>query len=191
MEIKKSVPLILLLFFFGQVFAQDAGYVVKGTLSTRLTLSPSYMFTGQQSYFYLHGSAGYYLSNHISADGEIYFYTGKLSPGISIYSYNHSLFFGASKHFIKGNHDLFLGIQPGISLTKLNAAALNISSTKAGIDPLFSVVGGYNFYVNRFFHFFFMGRYVIGEHTYDVHEDLSDVRISAGLGFNLNLLKIK
>ena len=59
------------------------------------------------------------------------------------------------------------------------------------MNPLASLVIGYNYYVHRYFHFFVQTRFIAGQHLYNEHKDLSEFRFSAGLGFNINTIKNK
>jgi hypothetical protein len=170
-------------------FAQENNTIRKGLINGQLTLSTSSMFAEKQSYFYLHGSLEYFISNKISVSGEGYYYLGNLSNDSSIFNYNHSLFFGASKHFTKKNNDFYLGIQPGISISKLDANTIQIAETHVAVNPLASIVTGYNFYINNYFHFFVQTRMIAGETNFDEHKNMVEIRFSAGLGFNLNTTK--
>lgn len=188
-KIRSGVFIFFICFFAGNSLAQKAPIIRKGLLRAQATLSPSYMFADKGSYFYLHGNMEGYVSDKISISGEGYYNLGNSSGNTTIFDYNHSLFFGASWHFTKKNNDLYLGLQPGLSFTKINEAETLRSKSQMGLDPLFSTVLGYNFYVNRFFHFFLQSRLIIGQHVYDVPVDISELRFSAGLGFNLNTIK--
>ncbi len=86
---------------------------------------------------------------------------------------------------------MYLGIQPGGSLNKLNAGVHGIKNKQTGVNPVFSAAIGDNFYVSRFINFFIQTRLIIGEHSDDVHKDLSGLRLSAGLSFNINALREK
>jgi hypothetical protein len=165
--------------------SQPKDVVKKGLVSFQATIAPSYMFSDDAGYFYMHGSGEWYLNKKISFPGELYFYLGAESQTKS-FDYNHNVFFGVSRHFVKKNNDFFLGVQPGIAIAKLNATAYNLASTKTGVDPLISAVAGYNYYVNNIFHFFMQTRFIAGEHTADVRRSLTELRFSGGLGFNFN-----
>ena len=191
MEKIKAIPTVILLFILSlNCIAQEKSIITPGLLSAQLTLTPSHMFCDKQSYIYLHGSLEGYVTPKLSITGEIYFNAGSLSKN-NTFDYNHSLFFGPNWHFTKMNNDLFVGFQPGLSLTKINAKNNNITESTAGVNPLISAVVGYNYFVNNIFHFFLETRYIMGEHNYDIHKSLSEIRLSAGLGFNLNTKKGK
>ncbi len=192
MEKVKRVALTFIALFnfiMHHCFAQESVIARKGLLRTQLTLSPSYNLKSKLSGFYLHGNFEAYLENSVSVAGESYFYLGELNTDKQIFDFNHSLFFGASKHFIKQNHDVYFGLQPGISITKLR----NDDSTKvtqmSGSNPLFSFIAGYNYFVSNYFHFFVQYRIVAGNHHYGKYQNLSEMRISAGLGLNINSIK--
>lgn len=164
------------------VFSQDI--VKPGLIRAQLTISPSYNISENQSYFYIHGNAETYLDKKLSIAGEGYYYLGNLSSENSSFDFNHSLFFGASYHFLKNNNDLYVGIQSGISITKLNDQENNLLNTNTGVNPLLSPVLGYNLYIHKIFHFFIQTRFVFGQHNHDRNKNLSEIRFSAGLGFN-------
>jgi hypothetical protein len=193
MEKVKTIRFTLLVLLFTQVrvYAQQAEIIRPGLIRAQITISPSYMFGDKHTYFYLHGNLEGFLNKKLSVVGETYYYLGDQTSNNSKYEYNHAVFFGFSRHFTKKNNDLYIGLQPGVSLTKLNANENNLTSTSIGINPLFSTVVGYNFFVNRIFHFFVQTRFITGEHNYDIHQSLTELRFSAGLGFNLNMLKAK
>lgn len=183
---EKQIKLVFLLFIWaasGNATAQDV--IKRGLVRMQLTISPAYNTSVSTGYFYLHGNAEVYLEKKISVAGEAYYYLGSLASGRRHFDINHSLFFGPSYHFLKKNSDLFAGIQPGIAITRLDAKENGLPAANTGVNPLISPVIGYNFYVNRVFHFFIQSRLVIGEHNYDMHKGLTEFRVSAGLGFNL------
>lgn len=185
------VCLLLVLLLVNKAVAQEKNYIRAGLISTQLTLSPTYMFSEKSSSFSLHGSAEVFITSRLSAAGESYYNLGNLGRNAGSFQHNHSLFWGASWHFSKNNNDLYIGLQPGISISKLYANRINVAKTQLGVNPLFSTVVGYNFFLYDFFHFFVQTRWVYGEHHYDKFVNISDLRLSAGLGFNLNLLKEK
>jgi hypothetical protein len=169
-------------------FAQENVIIKKGLLRTQSTLSPSYNFTSKNSYFYLHGAFEAYLESSVSIAGETYYYLGSLDSGNELFEFNHAVFFGASKHFVSKNNDLYVGIQPGVSITKIRNI-LESDDHQIGANPLFSGVMGYNYFVSKYFHFFIEARLIAGQHHYDMYQNLSEARISAGLGLNINSLK--
>jgi hypothetical protein len=189
-KVKYNIVRTLFALILTNCYSQNDTTIRTGLIKSELTISTSRMFIVKQSYFYAHGSLEGFVSPKITLSGEGYYYLGTTSSEESHFKYNHNLFFGASRHFTKGKSDLFIGLQPGISITRLNETP-TLTETHIGINPLFSTVAGYNFYVNRFFHFFIQTRLIAGEHNFDKHENLSEIRFSAGLGFNPNTMKGK
>jgi len=163
---------------------QSKELIHKGLLSAQATISPSYMFSDKAGYFYLHGGMEWYMNKKLSFAGELYYYLGAQGQRNS-FDYNHNVFFGASRHFVNNNNDFYLGLQPGVAFVKIKASTYSLADTKTGIDPLISAIAGYNYFVNKVFHFFVQSRFIAGGHKADVNMGLSELRFSGGLGFNL------
>lgn len=162
-----------------------------GLIKAMATISPSKMFGYNESYFYLHGNLEGYLSKNVSVAGEGYLFLGEQTSAVHAFQFNHNLFFGMSYHITKGNSDLYFGVQPGVGIAKLNTDSVKVPVAHTGVDPVFSAIAGYNYFVGKYFNFFIQTRYIAGEHNYDKHKTLSEIRFSAGLGFNINTLKKK
>lgn len=174
-----------------QSTAQTNNFIRPGLIRTQLTLSPGYRFAAKESFFYAHGTSEAYLERNVSLAGEGYFGIGTVSTTKGTFDHNHSLFFGINKHFVAGNNDFYIGFQPGVSYIKLNADVNELPISGGGIAPIVSGVFGYNYYVTRMFHFFVQGRLMTGQHNYNQRTDLTEFRISAGLGFNINTIRQK
>lgn len=188
MEQKKIVFWIVLLVFPVFLKAQEKSIIRSGLASGQLTLSPSYLFQVRSGQFYAHGSLEVFLQPKVSFIGEGFYHLGTLDSK-KTFDANHNIFFGLGYHFTKGNNDLLLALQPGISLTRLNEQENALIKSHYGINPVVAPTIGYTFYVSRFFHFFVQTKLVIGEHKYDIQKSLTEFRFSAGLGFNINALK--
>lgn len=181
----------LFLFLTATSFAQQKTEFVRGGLIKAMaTISPAKMFGYNESYFYLHGNLEGYLNKKVSVSGEGYASLGQQTKAPEAFRSIYNLFWGLNYHFVKDRSDLYVGGQPGISIATLETGP-KISQPHTGTSPVFSVVFGYNHFVGRFFNFFVSGRYIAGSHNYDLHKDLSEIRFSAGLGFNLNTMKSK
>ena len=167
--------------------AQDTEIIRKGLLRAQLTISPAVSMNKNPSYFFLHGNMEAYVSSRLSFIGEGYYSLGSMSPAENAFAYHHSLFFGASRHLTLINMDAYFGLQPGLSISKLNPNAGQISPVE--VNPLISPVIGFHFFINRFMHIFSQTRYVFGQQTFGPTKILAEVRMSAGLGFNLNAIK--
>jgi len=165
---------------------QPREIIRAGLLKSDLTFSPSYNFASKSTSYFLHGVFEGYMNKQVSATGEGYYQIS--NPDKSQFDYNHSLFFGLSYHLARGQNDLFLGIQPGFSISQLKNPE---ESSVTGINPLVSAIAGYNFYLNKIFHFFIQSRILTGTHNYNHSESLAEFRMSAGLGYNINTVKVK
>ena len=190
-QIKYFLAVVLLFVLCFSLNAQEEENIIKkGLLRTQLTFSPSYLLPQNKTDFYLYGNLEYYLEDKVSLSGDAYY--SFFDTNNTIFDFNHNLFFGVNYHLInKKNHDFHIGFQPGIALTRLNAKENNLSNSKMGVNPVFSTVIGYNYYVHKFFHFFIHSRFVYGEHGIDLQKNISDFRLAAGLGLNINTLKRK
>lgn len=188
----KKLSLIIFL-VVTNLFAQENSVIRPGLIKTSMTISPSKLLSTSNSYFYLHGFLEGYLNEKISVAGEGYFYQGIINEARSDFKYNHALFFGFSRHFTKNNFDFYLGIQPGVMITKINPPYFNYDNiwdnTKIAVNPSVSALMGINYFVGKYVHFFIQSRLVLAEHQTDYPKNISDLRISAGLGFNLNTMK--
>lgn len=189
-KIKCSVLFVLCLFCLNSK-AQEENIIRKGLFRTTLTISPAVLFKSKQSLFYLHGNFEGYVTPKISIAGEAYFSLGNASSITPTFKFNHNIFFGASYHFTKNNNDFYLGLQPGIAITRLVVLSENSGNPKTGVNPVVAMVIGYNYYVHKYFHFFVQTRFIAGQHLYNEHKDLSEFRFSAGLGFNINAIKAR
>lgn len=161
--------------------------VRTGLVSAMATISPSTMLSGNGQYFYLHGDLNVYLNEKVSVGGETYFFAGNIS-GPSLFAYNHKVFFGTAIHKATGRNDLYLAFHPGVSFTKLKPETFSWMDMQTGINPILSVSVGDNFFISDYFHFFVQVKLLLGEHNYDIHQNLSELLLSAGLGFNINAL---
>ena len=172
----------------GTVSAQDKPIVRKGLIRAQLTISPATMLDHSESPFYFHGTLEGYLNKKTSLVGESYFYLGNISGESTVFDFNHSTFFGGSYHIAQDNGSLYIGLQPGVSFARIKTRP-NQERGNLGVSPLFSTVVGYNFFVHRFFHFFVQSRLVLGQHLHNKAVSMNELRVSAGLGINLNTFK--
>ena len=188
------VKKIIILFCCFPLFliAQENTSVVaqKGLLRATGTISFGGMTQHEQTNIYIHGVTEYFVSDKITARGDIYYYLK--SGNKQMLNLNHQLFAGASYHFNTQHHFVpYVGFQPGIALTQADFITIN-QENNMEVSPLISTVAGFNFYASRWFHLFIDGRYVSGKHLSNQKTiSLDEVRLSFGLGFNLNVLKRK
>jgi hypothetical protein len=186
-QVKKNFVLFLLCIVF---IGNSQTYVPrKGLIKAMATLSPGKMFGYNAAYFYLHGNVEGYVSDNVSVSGEGYTSLGQQTKAPEAFKTINNLFFGINYHFINKNGDLFIGGQPGVCIAQLETTVPKAPITHTGTSPVFSAVVGYNYFVGKYFNFFVEARYIAGSHNYDLHKDLSEIRFSAGLGFNINAIK--
>lgn len=162
----------------------------RGMLSAQLTLSPSYMLEEKVGYFYLHGNLEGFVSENISISGDGFLSLGNLSSDDQKLDYNHNLLFGAYYHFTHGTNDLYSGFQPGLAFSRISQTTAWYNPQPI-VTPIISPVIGYSYFINDYFHFFAQARYIYGTHYSDEKISLAEIRLSAGLGFNISLLKTK
>lgn len=160
--------------------AQYQVNIKKGSIRAFSTLSPGKMLHSSNHYFYGHGGLEYYFEKNRSASGDTYFMLGSSDPKTSQFMFNHSTFFGVNQHFISGNSDFYVGLHPGMAITKLNLT----EEPHTGVNPLVSSTIGYNLYFFKYLHFFVQSRLILGKHGMDRPEKLGEIRFSAGLGLN-------
>jgi hypothetical protein len=103
-------------------------------------------------------------------------------------SHNHTFLFGALYHFSKEHFDYFVGFQPGISLVKSNREVIAFAAPLRAA-PMLTIVTGVTYYVHDYFNFFLNLRYLKGRYFTDEEISLSEIRISAGLGFHIRTKK--
>jgi hypothetical protein len=198
MKARILVFLVLTLPILATAQTEKKQFIHKGILSAYLTLTPGHMLALKTNAVYLHGNMEYYFDNKISVRGDGFYYIDSL--GYNIFAFNHSLFFGPSYHFKTSNHfDPYLSIQPGIAYTKdilffgpsIIASSFAYAGRPASFNPLVSGTVGMNYYATRFFHLFLEGRFVQGKYrASDVPFSMNEVRLSFGLAFNLNTVKV-
>lgn len=189
---KKKISTIIFFFLLSLLgVAQEKVNIIRpGLIKVMGTISPSKMLGSSGAYFYLHGNLEIYFNKQVSFCGDVYGFSGGIHKNTE-FDYNHNLLYGFALHQAHERNDLYIAIQPGCSLTKLKTDTMLLKTTQVGVNPVMSLAIGDNFYVSRFFHFFIQARLIVGEHSYDIHKNISEMRLSAGLGFNINTLKAK
>ena len=184
--------ILLLTSFYLPSFAQTYNY--KGILRATATFASGYMPKENITNIYLTGELEYYPSENISIRGESAFFINTISEKFKPFDYNHALLTGVLFHFKPNNAlDPYLGIQPGIALTRTNIIPFGYDNNHAAFNPLYCITGGINYYATRFFHLFVNLKYINGKHLSDAPSPLSlnEFRFSFGLGFNVNVMKKK
>ena len=182
---------ILLILFPGRSFSQDTTVIRKGLLSVHGTIAPAFMLVSNTGTInnYLHGNAEFYTDRDFSIAGDIFYFVGAQS-GSSPLRANHSNFFGGNFHSSMKNSDMFFGFQPGIGYSAVQKNVAGEMILQRSVNPLVSVNTGLRIFVSKFFHFFLEVRYVHGKHiTSAAAVSLDEIKLSGGLGLNLNVLK--
>jgi hypothetical protein len=189
----EQVKRILIIILFAKALDLNSQTFWRaGLIKGMATISPAKMFGYNESYFYLHGNLEGYLSERVSVSGDGYTSLGEQTRSPEGFKSINNLFFGLYYHFTKSkNGDLFGGLQPGVCIAKLRTDSPKVPDARTGTSPVFSAVFGYNYFVGNYFNFFVQARYIAGSHNYDLHKDLSEIRFSAGLGFNIHTMKTK
>jgi outer membrane protein W len=170
----------------------------KGLVRAQATISPGWTLADGMTNIYLQGDMEYYLQDKVSVKGDVSFFLG--TQGNGYLKHNHSLFFGAQYHFPYKRFDPYIGLHPGVSLVQVSNptmptpeidVAIGQSDLKA--SPAISVGTGFNFYVWRYIHFMANLKYIHAKHPaeWGTNYALDELRISFGLGWNVNLIKRK
>lgn len=188
---KKMRCLLLSLLIFQLPVKSQCDFIRKGLLSGEATFSPGYMLNNGAKNFYLNGRLDAYLSDKISITGESFYYLGTPDDSAPPFIYNHTISAGISRHFTFNRSDFYAGLRPGLAFTKLSDFKAVNGEGQAGVNPVFSLVAGYNLFISSCFHFFISTVLAVGEHNYDTHTSLSELRVAGGLGFNINTFKCK
>lgn len=178
----KRILIFFLLFISVNSFAQKkpGPGIRKGMLRAEGSLCYG---SGSNNRYFVQGELEYLVHNRVGLNGMTYFNIGP--AGIYPKSV-HTIFSGPAFHFpMSKQMDLSLAMQPGLSFVKDNGSLEN--SPVSEMVPNTSIMGGLAYY-GSFFHVFFQMR-ANAAYTNDTVErqSLSDLRISFGLGWNLNL----
>ncbi len=178
----KQLFLFTLLFISINSFAQKktAPGIRTGLLCAEGSLAYG---SGSTSRYFFQGELEYFVHRRIGLNSIMYFNIGP--KNIYPKSYN-TLFSGPAFHFPMGKQmDVSIALQPGLSFVK-DVGSVENPAVKE-IIPNSSIAGGLTFY-GSFFHVFFQLR-ANAAYTNDTAErqNLSDLRMSFGLGWNLNL----
>jgi len=199
----RFISFLFLLFFAVDLCAQkDSVYRYPGMLKGTATITPGLMLNANQTNIYINGDLEFFADDKISIRGDAFWMVGSQQKN-ALLQQNSSIFFGALYHFHKNRFDYFIGLQPGISITKPNSTYESsyqlpvLVNNKRDYDnkllPNFSPVTGITFYVSDYFNFFLNVRYVYARYFgYQSSSlNLDEFRISAGLGFQIHTRKKK
>ena len=198
--VAKSIAAILCITIIATtISAQENQYNSKGMINASATLSPGLMTSRKQTNFYLHGFFDARIEKSFSLRGDAYYFIGAAGAH-DLFKQYHTILFGALYHVpIKKapNLDISIGLQPGITVSQLNQpngeSFVALPPERVGISPVITTMIGVTYYVSPYFHFFASASYLAGRHfsSFQGTIPLSEVTISAGMGVNLNVLKLK
>jgi hypothetical protein len=172
--------------------AQREDYIRPGLLKASATISPGWMLNKPELNYNVSGFLEGYLEKKLSLRGEThYFVDGK--NDVPFYKFNSRTFFGVLYHVNKNNLDGHVGFMPGVSFIQVNGDLNSSGKNPVHVVPSFSANIGLTFYVWKFCHFFANATYVHStiNGLKDVDGRSDEFMISAGLGFNVNMLKAK
>ncbi len=186
---------------------EDDKYVYRHVLKGSATLCPGFMLAETQTNIYVNGHLEYFPEDRVSLRGEAFWFTGAQQKP-ALLKEASGFMFGALYHFHKNRLDYFFGLETGATLAKPNDTQDSIivfvgpqtlpgpyystTTHKNKALPVFSPVTGITFYVGKYFNFFLEARYVSGRYfgyRYGTTLRMDEIRISAGLGFQLPLKK--
>jgi len=179
-------------------------YVHTGIFCADVSIAPGFLINQNVSTISIPAGIEFYLDEHVSFRADVYFHVASDITSDSLkLTANHQLLCGASYHFAtKGYFDPYLAFQPGVTygqVTPQNKLPMNTETPNGTIAyspnlaPILGIALGFNYYFPRFFHIFVEARYIHGTLLYNAPGafPLDEMKISFGLGWNLNLIKQK
>lgn len=183
MAYKRIILVLILASNFREAFCQEESkdYIYKGLVRTTLTFATGFMSKQKLNIFYLTGNIEYYSDSKISFRGDGMYFFNSMNQDKTL-KQNHSLYGGAAYHFPNKNFDPFVGLQ-----TRLGSLYQDSPKTEIAYNPLISIIVGFTFYAQKWFHLFVNARYNFGKHlASDAIMTLNGLSFSFGLGFNIN-----
>ena len=176
----KKLIFIALVFISFSGETQERDWKIKSAFA----FAPGLLTENTQT-IQLQGYLGF-LQDKIEIRGEAFYFLDSFGDRPR-FSMNHQLYTGILYHFSDNSFQPYAGFEPGIALTQSSEYGTYNGSTveyKKVINPVGSVVGGFDFYGEKLFFLFVETRYIFGKHktnTYPIF--LDEWRFSFGLGF--------
>jgi hypothetical protein len=187
---KKCIRAFMMAFLFcSTISAQDSEYLSNGLIRTYFTLNISRSLSFDEVFVGGHGMFEKFVSERLSISGDYYFTPAQMLSSRRVFDVNNSVFLGANYHWGRKRSDVYVGLQPGLSVTKLEAVNHGLIFAEPARNPLFSIMAGYSFFEDTYFYFFFNSRLVLGKHYTNRPINLSELRFSVGIGLHFNSLK--
>lgn len=182
----RCIGLISLLIWSCCLQAQD--FDRTGLLKASLTIAPGISVTEGNTNIYLHGFLEYYPESKVSLRGNGYYFIASGDPQDRVFM-NHTLSFGCLYHPLEGKLDPFFGVEPSLLFVKIRDNRMTFAAEPpvSGVLPGMSLTAGCNYFISPYFNFFVSGGYMLAARFQETYEpvSVSDIRISAGLGFAL------
>ncbi|MCX7649025.1 MAG: hypothetical protein N2050_00540 [Flavobacteriales bacterium] len=161
----------------------------KGCFKATATLTPGYVLSQGGGRAHVHGFAEYFLNEKISLSGDVFFHAVQLPVSANwIHREAHGLFLGGYYHWTYRGHDIYVGFQSGLQTGFADFLKEPADPRLLPPAPAVSLVLGYTYYFNRWFHFFTQPRFTYARLANNLVRDVSDFRFSAGLGFHISSL---
>ena len=183
------VKYFLILFVCSSTFAQS-DFSKRGQLQGSATFAVGMMRDNVQN-AYLHGFLRFFPEENISMRGDTYYFFNSISEAKPLRQ-NHQLFAGGFYHFTSTAIDPYIGFQPGLALSARadSIADLNgeLVPSSNFVNPLTSLVAGFNYFGGKHFSLFLEMRYVRGIHLGNSWPKyLDELRFSFGLAFQVGV----
>ncbi|MCU0434255.1 MAG: hypothetical protein MUC87_12425 [Bacteroidia bacterium] len=156
------------------------------------TFAPGFMRNQEPLSFYLHGQAFVFIDKRVSLRGDAFMMLPSSNDG-HIFDMHHTFSAGPSLHFTHGQAvDPYIGFGVGFSYSQLKPTLISYETAPA-VNPLFMPHIGCRVFAEQWFYFFAEANYNLGKHFPENHPavSFSELRISAGLGFQFSKMKAK
>ena len=162
----------------------------SGLVKIGIHAGPSFLLNPSLTYVNTGGELEVYISRRFSLRGDFSF-SIPTPQSIQTVVHNHSMFWGMNYHLPYKKLDFLIGIHPGFSVVQGVKADKSLATTK--VVPVISALGGFHWYFSRYFHCSLLARFVAGTYYSDAASpiNLYEVRVMAGIGFNINLVPLK
>ncbi len=133
-------------------YSQDEIYLKKGVLSASATIAPSSMLNRDESNFYIHGFAEYFLGRNFSLRSDNYLLVDGRNE-LPFASKAYRGYFGMAYHFGEDNWDNHIGFQPRVTIMKL-ATNEFVFHNPTDLSASIALRVGTSYYVWKYFNFF-------------------------------------
>jgi hypothetical protein len=165
----------------------------NGLINASATISPGFLLNrGGATTMSIHGFLEFFPEDKISLRGDGFYFVGEQKKPAALYQ-NSTLKFGGFYHTAKNRFDAYIGFQPGVNFVQPVGQDINGNDFyyTFKIAPVISGVAGMNYHFGKLFNMFLETTYIRGRYLGDgfTSIDISEIRISAGLGFQISTRK--